>query len=420
MEKIQLFQGKNVRTAWNAENEEWCFSVVDVVGVLTDQETPRSASTYWAVLKNRLKEEGASELLTNCKQLKMLASDGKKRLTDVANVQQLLRIIQFIPTSKAEPFKVWLAQVSGDANASELDSNEVYGIDCQSNNVGRFSDIESKIYTLRGTQIMLDSDLAELYDVETKALKQQVKRNRNRFPEDIMFELSKEEFESLRSQNVTSNKRGGNQYLPFAFTETGVAMLSSVLTSEKAILINLQIMRAFVSMRRFIVANAQVFQRIESLELKQIKTERKVDDILDKLDDGTTKPIQGIVFEGKVFDARLGVSNIIKLAKREIVLIDPYVDARTFDILEDREKNVAATIYTSRVTSALRNIKKLHDAQYPQRHIRLKKCATNFHDRFLIVDDDVYHFGASFKDLGQRLFAFEKMELDKKLIISQL
>lgn len=410
-----MFKDKKIRTSWNAEEEKWYFSVVDVVGVLTDSLNP---TDYLKKMRKR-DPELSSFLGTNCPQVTMVSESGKKRKVLAADAKGILRIIQSITSSQVESFKLWLAQVSDDAKVRESVSNKLYIVDCQSNDLKK-SNIESKIYTLRGSQIMLDSDLAELYDVETKALKQQVKRNRSRFPEDIMFELTKEEFDSLRSHFVTSNKRGGNQYLPFAFTETGVAMLSSVLTSEKAIMINLHIMRAFVSMRKYIIANANVLQRIESLELKQVATEQKMDEILDRLDDGTTTPIYGIVFEGKVFDARLGVSNIIKLAKKEIVLIDPYVDARTFDILEDREQNVTATIFTSRVTSALRNIKKLHDVQYPKRHIGLKQCATNFHDRFLIVDDDVYHFGASFKDLGQRLFAFEKMELDKNLIMSQL
>lgn len=341
MEKIQLFKDKKIRTSWNAEEEKWYFSVVDVVGVLTDSLNP---TDYLKKMRKR-DPELSSFLGTNCPQVTMVSESGKKRKVLAADAKGILRIIQSITSSQVESFKLWLTWVSDDAKVRESVSNKLYIVDYQSNDL-RKSNIESKIYTLRGSQIMLDSDLAELYDVETKALKQQVKRNRSRFPEDIMFELTKEEFDSLRPQNVTSNKRGGNQYLPFAFTETGVAMLSSVLTSEKAI--------------------------------------------------------------------------IIKLAKKEIVLIDPYVDARTFDILEDREQNVTATIFTSRVTSALRNIKKLHDVQYPKRHIGLKQCATNFHDRFLIVDDDVYHFGASFKDLGQRLFAFEKMELDKNLIMSQL
>ena len=118
---IQLFEDKKIRTAWDEEQEEWYFSIVDVIAVLTDQKTPRSASTYWAVLKKRLKDEGANELLTNCKQLKMTATDGKKRLTDVANTEQLLRIIQSIPSPKAEPFKQWLAQVGRERIEETID-----------------------------------------------------------------------------------------------------------------------------------------------------------------------------------------------------------------------------------------------------------------------------------------------------------
>lgn len=120
-DKIQLFENKRIRTAWDEEKEEWYFSVVDVVAVLTDQPDARHASTYWAVLKNRLKEEGADQLLTNCKQLKLTAADGKKRLTDVADTEQILRIIQSIPSPKAEPFKLWLAQVGRERIEETID-----------------------------------------------------------------------------------------------------------------------------------------------------------------------------------------------------------------------------------------------------------------------------------------------------------
>ena len=266
--------------------------------------------------------------------------------------------------------------------------------------------VESMIHSIRGMQVMLDSDLACLYGIETKRLKEQVRRNRNRFPSDIMFELTDEEFESLRSQIATSNKRGGLRYHPFAFTETGVAMLSSVLNSEQAIQVNLQIMRAFVSMRRFMVANAQVFQRIEALEFKQIENGKKIDEIFSKLDSGELKPKLGVFFEGQMFDAFLLVENLIKRATKRLVLVDDYVDASVLERFSLRNEKVSVDIYvhSQKQTVALLHAFETYNRQYFNAQLTLHSFNKS-HDRWLIVDDEIYHFGASIKDLGKKWFA---------------
>ena len=262
------------------------------------------------------------------------------------------------------------------------------------------------IHSIRGMQVMLDFDLACLYGIETKRLKEQVRRNRNRFPSDIMFELTDEEFESLRSQFATSNKRGGLRYHPFAFTETGVAMLSSVLNSEQAIQVNLQIMRAFVSMRRFMVANAQVFQRIEALEFKQIENGKKIDEIFSKLDSGELKPKLGVFFEGQMFDAFLLVENLIKRATKRFVLVDDYVDASVLERFSLRNEKVSVDIYvhSQKQTVALLHAFETYNRQYFNAQLTLHSFNKS-HDRWLIVDDEIYHFGASIKDLGKKWFA---------------
>ena len=266
--------------------------------------------------------------------------------------------------------------------------------------------VESMIHSIRGMQVMLDFDLACLYGIETKRLKEQVRRNRNRFPSDIMFELTDEEFESLRSQIATSNKRGGLRYHPFAFTETGVAMLSSVLNSEQAIQVNLQIMRAFVSMRRFMVANAQVFQRIEALEFKQIENGKKIDEIFSKLDSGELKPKLGVFFEGQMFDAFLLVENLIKRATKRLVLVDDYVDASVLERFSLRNEKVSVDIYvhSQKQTVALLHAFETYNRQYFNAQLTLHSFNKS-HDRWLIVDDEIYHFGASIKDLGKKWFA---------------
>lgn len=290
-------------------------------------------------------------------------------------------------------------------------------------------DIQHRIFTIRGMQVMLDSDLAKFYGIETKRINEQVKRNSDRFPEDFVFQLTKEEVEFTRSQNASLvTKRGQNiKYLPYVFTEEGVAQLSGVLRSPLAAQMSVKISRAFVVMRRFIAANAGLFQRLEMVERKQLTTEtwqtsmeHRFDELLNRLDDGSVKPIEGVFVEGQVLDARIYVEQLIAGTKKEVVLIDNYIDARTFDILEARQQGVSATIYTESVGRDLQVVLAAHDTQYPNRPIALKSYNSRFHDRFLIIDDNLYHFGASFKDLGKRLFAFDKMGIDKEVILNQL
>lgn len=261
------------------------------------------------------------------------------------------------------------------------------------------------IDTVRGIQVILDQDLAKLYGVSTKRLNEQVKRNISRFPEDFMFQLTSEEFKILKSQNATSSW-GGRRYAPNAFTELGVSMLSSVLTTEIAIQANVQIMRAFAAMRRFLVSNAQVFQRLENLEYKQIATDQKVEKLYEKLEEGKLEPKQGIFFEGQIFDAYSFVSNLIKQASKAIILFDNYVDETVLTFLDKRPAGVKATIYTKQISQQLQLDLTRHNAQYAPIDI---KPFNKAHDRFLIIDDKVYHIGASLKDLGKKWFAFSLM-----------
>ena len=287
--------------------------------------------------------------------------------------------------------------------------------------------IENLIHVIRGQQVMIDSDLARLYGVETKRLKEQVKRNINRFPSDFMFGLTKTETLSLRSQFATSNKdgvRGGNRYSPFAFTENGVAMLSSVLKSDTAIEVNIRIMRAFTSMRSFLMSNAHVFQRLEALEHHQLlvqkhlsETDRKIDEVMSRLDDKDSGPIEGFFFEGQIFDAYSLISDLIRKATQRIILIDNYVDDRILKVLTKRAEGVSATIYTDPRHSQISADLRRHNAQYPR--IDVKHCS-NAHDRFLIIDDTVYFIGGSIKDLGKKIVAFSQMHQNPDSILSRL
>lgn len=277
--------------------------------------------------------------------------------------------------------------------------------------------IEQLIHTIRNTQVILDEDIARLYSVTTGHLNEKVKRNIGRFDYDFMFQLTSEEFSILRSQNVTASW-GGRRSLPFAFTELGVAMLSSVLTSKEAIEVNKQIMRAFSAMRRFLVSNAQVFQRLENLEYKLIVTDEKVALLFDKIEEGKLEPRQGIFFDGQIYDAYEFICGLIKSAKTRIVLIDNYVDNTVLTMLDKRDTGVSATIYTQKISAQLRLDITKHNAQYAAIDVRE---FTKSHDRFLILDNQVYLIGASIKDLGKKWFAVSLMtETDPEHLLSRL
>ena len=280
--------------------------------------------------------------------------------------------------------------------------------------------IEPLIKVIRGQQVMLDKNLATLYGVETRVLNQTVKRNIERFPDDFRFELSREE--CLRSQIVISNGRGGNRYSTYAFTEQGVAMLSSVLRSQTAIEVNIQIMRAFVSMRHFMVNNASVFSRLETMEYHQLEilqhqqdtdkhieaTNKRIDEVFRRLDEGNAKPKQGVFYNGQIYDAYTFMSGLIKSAKKRIVLIDNYVDETVLTLLDKRDDNVSAIIYTQQISRQFQLDIDRHNAQYAPIDVETFRLS---HDRFLCIDDDVYHIGASIKDLGKKWFGFSKMEI---------
>lgn len=289
-------------------------------------------------------------------------------------------------------------------------------------------DIKNKIYTIRGLQIMLDSDLAKLYQVETRVFNQAVKRNITRFPERFRFQLTENEFDeikkSLRSQNVIlENQRGKHRkYMPYVFTEQGISMLSAVLKSDIAIDVSIKIIDSFVNMRKFISQNSDIFKRLDLMEKRQIsfetKTEDKFDNILNALEDKTLKPKQGIFFEGQMFDAYVFVSDLIKSTNKSIVLIDNYIDETVLTLLSKRDTKCSAAIYTKKLTKQLKLDLEKHNSQYPPIEIKELKEA---HDRFLILDEkNIYHIGASLKDLGKKWFAFSKFETGAIEILGKL
>ncbi len=268
-------------------------------------------------------------------------------------------------------------------------------------------------------QVMLDRDLAELYGVETKMLNRAVKRNIERFPDNFMFQLSEIEFSNLRLQIGTSNNsRGGRRYHPYVFTEQGVAMLSAVLRSTTAVTVSIQIINAFVSMCRFLSANADIFRRLDSIEHKQLETDLKVEKIFDAIELDKLKPKQGIFFNGQIFDAYNFVADLIRSAESSIILIDNYVDDSVLTLFAKRNPTVKVKIYTKQISEQFKLDLQKFNSQYDAIEILQFSDA---HDRFLIIDNKhLYHFGASLKDLGKKWFAFSKMELGFTNIMEKL
>lgn len=282
------------------------------------------------------------------------------------------------------------------------------------------NEIRGKILHIRGMQVMLDNDLAGLYDVEVKRLNEQVRRNIERFPHHFMFQLTNEEFQSIRSHFATLKEKKGahRKYLPYVFTEQGVAMLSGVLKSTTAVRISIQIMNAFVAMRRFIAENAELFHRLSAVERKQIVHDKKFDELFDAIQNKDIKPKKGIFFDGQVFDAYSFVSEIIRSANNSIILIDNYIDDSVLTLLSKRSASVQVTIFTREISKQLSLDLEKCNAQYPPIIMKEFKQA---HDRFLIIDNStVYHIGASLKDLGKKWVAFSRFDKGAVEMIGRL
>ncbi len=282
--------------------------------------------------------------------------------------------------------------------------------------------IHNHIFTIRGIQVMLDEELAVLYGVTTKRLNEQVKRNIERFPREFCFKLTKSEHLSLRSQIATLKDKIGRKYSPYVFTEQGVAMLSAVLKSETAVFMSIKIMRAFVVMRKNQVEYLQLSEQYRILENKQqnfeIRTDQKFEKVFNALSTNTVVPKQKLFFEGAVFDAHEFVAKIIKSAMKDIILIDGFIDEEVLSMFTKREKDVDVTIYTKQISSTLLIDIKKYNTQYPK--ISVKEFNLS-HDRFMVIDrKEIYHFGASIKDLGKKWFVVSRLEESGLTLLNRL
>lgn len=284
--------------------------------------------------------------------------------------------------------------------------------------------IKNKIFTIRNTQVMIDTDLASFYEIDLKRLNEQVRRNINRFPDTFMFQLTNDEYNYLRSQFATLETGRGThrKYLPFVFTEQGVAMVSGVLRSDAAVAVSIHIITAFVSMRKFISKNAELFIRLDSVEQKQLEfkleTDKNFEKVFTALEDKTFEKKQGIFFDGQIFDAYTFISELIRSAQKSIILIDNYLDDSVLTLFSKRNTNVKVILYTKEISKQLYLDVAKYNSQYEPIEIPEFKQS---HDRFMIIDGkEVYHIGASLKDLGKKWFAFSKFDKDALTILEKL
>lgn len=296
----------------------------------------------------------------------------------------------------------------------EKENNNIVPINQELNVVeDETQNIKNLIYTIRGKQVMLDSDVAMLYDYTTKNINKAMKRNNERFPEDFCFQLTEKETENLRFQNGTSSLEkenyGGRRYLPYVYTEQGISMLAGILKNEIAIQVSINIIRAFIEMRKFILNNGQVFQEINTIKSKLLEHSKKFDEVFNELQKNEQKEVkQKIFFDGQIYDAYSLIIDIIKSAKSKILIIDNYIDDTVLKMLSKKNRTVEVIILTSQNC----DISKLDISKFNKQYPTLKVAKTNkFHDRFIVIDNkELYHCGASLKDLGKKCFAINKME----------
>lgn len=419
-EAVKIFDNKSIRTIWDDAEEKWFFSVVDVCGALTDSSKP---SNYWKVLKHRLIKDG-DETVTNCNQLRLLADDGKKRLTDVADIEQLSHIIDSISSSKTEAFEQWLNQFSSDTEI--IDNAQVFNFEELNGEIILYQPDE----TVR-LEVHLEGETVWLTQQQIIELFQSSKANISEHISNI-YEQGELAYEAT-VRNFRTVQKEGNRMVSRVLTYYNLDTIISVgfrVNAKRGIrfrqwangVIKNYLLHGFAVNQQLRYLEQRIDARFDAQQSQIKELESTVSNHQEKINffvRTNQPPVEGVLFEGQIFDAYKLVEALIKSAKREIILIDNYIDATIFDLLEKREQGVDATIYTEHAGQSLQHLQQLYQQQYG-RNIEVKEYNSRFHDRFLILDEALYHFGASFKDLGKRLFAFELMGIDKSIILSQL
>lgn len=389
------FNNKTIRTALNEENNEWYFSVVDVVGAITNSKDPRQFLSRLRYRNNELD----SFVCTNCTRGALLTSTGIKRTTTIATKEQIITILSYISSSNKEEFISFLEDNYPSIEILE-NKNSAY--------LPQKSDIRSLIFTIRNTQVMLDSDIAIIYQVDTKRINEAVKRNPQKFPESFCFALSEVEYETMRSQiataSTTSARTRNKRFLPYAFTERGILMLANVLHSSIANDMSVKIVNEFIEMRNFLSDNNLLFSKVNSLEEQQLsfklETNNKFDEVFEYIHEHSSSKTK-FFKEGSYFDALVTLTDNIQSANKEIILIDNYVNLHTLNILAKKKKDVSLIVITHPKTSITQDDIETFNKEYSNLTLF---HTTSLHDRYLIIDKHSYFtIGQSAKDLGRKI-----------------
>jgi hypothetical protein len=349
---------------------------------------------------NNIFKEGELDKKSNMQKLHIADSD---KPVAFYSLDVIISVGYRVKSKEGNQFRIWAESILGK----------------QSTPMTNIEPVNSKIFIIRGVAVMLDRHLAEFYQTETRALKQAVRRNIERFPSDFMFQLNSQDVQSLVSQSVIPSAKYFGGSAPFVFTEQGVSMLSAIIRTPVAVEVSLRIIRAFVEVKNLVLKHSSnTDKRLSSLEQKQIDTDNKINLIFKALEDKTIEPKQGIFYKGQVFDAYKFVSDLIRKAEKSVILIDNYVDDSVLTLLSKRRESTDCKIFTSRIDKQLKLDLQKHNEQYPKIEIDVFKDS---HDRFLIIDEnELYHFGASLKDLGKKWFAFSEMNSMCKIMLSRL
>lgn len=423
IEANKIFDNKTIRVVRDDEQQEWYFSVVDVCGVLTAQSDYDHAKNYWKVLKFRLAKEG-DKSVTICNQLKLVSpKDGKRYKTDVANPKHLLRIIQFLSSPKEEQFKQWVEDI---INSCEENIVQLSAIEDVQGEILLYQPDE----TVR-LEVLMENETVWLTQAQIIELFQSSKSNISEHITNI-YEQGELVYEATVRNFRTVQKEGDrmvNRELTY-YNLDAIISIGFRVNAKRGIkfrqwankVIKNYLLRGYAINQQLLRMEQRIDTRLDAQQSEIRKIESTLADHQEKIDffvRTNQPPVEGVLFEGQIFDAYKLVEALIKSAKKEIILIDNYVDASIFDLLEKRGQRVDATIYTEHVGQSLQHLQQLNQQQFG-RKIEVKEYNNRFHDRFLILDDALYHFGASFKDLGKRLFAFELMGIDKNIILNQL
>lgn len=417
---IQSFKERQVRTAWNSDQEKWYFSVVDVCSVLTDSKNP---TDYLKKLRKR-EPELNTYIGTNCPQVPMTTESGKQRLTLAADLEHLSFITQFINSPQKEEFKKWVEQITKYDETDDFeqlpDIEEVHGevVLYQPNDT-----IRLEVHLKDDTVWLTQSQIIDLFQSSRANISEHIA---NIYEQgELVYGATVRNFRTVQKEGSRTVTRTLTYYNLDVIISVGFRV-----NAKRGIrfrqwangVIKNYLLRGYAVNQNFQRLEQRMDSRLDAQQKQLQMIESTLVDHQEKIDffvRTNQPPVEGILFEGQIFDAYKLVETLIKSAKHEIILIDNYIDATVFDLLEKRGQDVDATIYTEHVGSSLTHLQQLNHQQYG-RTIEVKEYSRRFHDRFLILDDDPYHFGASFKDLGKRLFAFELMGLKKEVILNQL